>query len=73
MGKIKSKLIRRTTRTLSQKGILFTDKFEDNKKLLGDVLPSKKIRNQIAGLAAKIKMYEKAKELKLQKTLSKSA
>jgi ribosomal protein S17E len=73
MGKIKSKLIRRTTRTLSQKGIVFTEKFEDNKKLLGDVLPSKKIRNQIAGLAAKIKMYEKAQELKLQKTLAKSA
>lgn len=70
MGKIKSKLIRRTTHTLSQKGILFTDNFNDNKKLLGDnVLPSKKLRNQIAGLAAKIKKYEKVQELKLQKTL----
>lgn len=56
MGKIKSKLIRRTTNTLLKEDIEFTESFEENKRLLGNkIMPSKKIRNQIAGLLAKIK------------------
>ena len=70
MGKIKSKLIRRTAQTLIQKGVIFNDKFENNKGVLGTILPSKKIRNQIAGLLAKTKKFEKIQELKLQKTLA---
>ena len=52
MGKIKSKLIRRTANTLLKKDIAFSESFEENKKLLGRSLPSKKIRNQTAGLLA---------------------
>jgi len=48
MGKIKSKLVRRTTDTLIKKGIIFTERFEDNKGVLGNTMPSKKIRNQIS-------------------------
>ena len=60
MGKIKSKLIRRTTNTLLKEDIKFTESFEENKRLLGNkIMPSKKIRNQIAGLLAKIKKQEK--------------
>jgi len=70
MGKIKSKLVRRTAQTLMQKGIGFTDGFVENKRILGMILPSKKIRNQLAGLLAKTKKYEKIQELKLQKTLA---
>ena len=55
MGKIKSKLIRRTAKTLASRGIVFRDTFEENKKILGNELPSKKIRNQIAGLLTQIK------------------
>jgi ribosomal protein S17E len=62
MGKIKSKLIRRTANTLLKKSIEFTEKFEKNKKLLVNTLPSKKIRNQTAGLLAKIKKQEKEKK-----------
>ena len=59
MGKIKSKLIRRTTNTLLKEDIDFTESFEENKRLLGNkIMPSKKIRNQIAGLLAKIKKQE---------------
>ncbi|MCH8244604.1 30S ribosomal protein S17e [Patescibacteria group bacterium] len=59
MGKIKSKLIRRTTNTLLKEDIEFTESFEENKRLLGNkIMPSKKIRNQIAGLLAKIKKQE---------------
>lgn len=69
MGKIKSKLIRRTAKTLASRGIIFRDTFEENKKILGNELPSKKIRNQIAGLLTQIKKQEKLQELKLQKML----
>tara|TARA_Y100000034_G_scaffold117525_1_gene157083 strand:- start:608 stop:802 length:195 start_codon:yes stop_codon:yes gene_type:complete len=62
MGKIKSKLIRRTANTLLKKSIEFTEKFEKNKKLLVNTLPSRKIRNQTAGLLAKIKKQEKEKK-----------
>ena len=58
MGKIKSKLIRRTANTLLKKDIEFTESFEKNKKLLVNTLPSRKIRNQTAGLLAKIKKQE---------------
>lgn len=63
MGKIKSKLVRRTAATLMKRGINFTDSFEENKKMLGsDTMPSRKIRNQLAGLLAKIKKLEKARK-----------
>ncbi len=73
MGKIKSKLIRRTAKELVKRGIVFTDAFEKNKKILGNTLPSKKIRNQIAGLMTKTVKMEKLKELKLQEQISKRA
>ena len=60
MGKIKSKLIRRTADTLLKKEIGFTKSFEENKRILGNTMPSKKIRNQIAGLLAKIKKQEES-------------
>jgi len=59
MGKIKSKLIRRTANTLLKKEIEFTESFEENKNIIGNTMPSKKIRNQIAGLLAKIKKQER--------------
>lgn len=61
MGKIKSKLIRRTANTLLKEEIGFTKSFEENKRLLGNTMPSRKIRNQIAGLLAKIKKQEKSR------------
>jgi len=68
MGKIKSKLIRRTANTLLKKDIEFTENFEDNKRMLGnDTMPSKKLRNQIAGLLGKIKKQEMVKAEALKK------
>ena len=67
MGKSKSKLIRRSANTLVEKGISFTEKFEENKKILGTFLPSKKIRNQIAGLLAKSMKHKRQHEEKLHK------
>ncbi len=55
MGKIKSKLIKRTTNELMKKGVEFSESFEENKKILGKTMPSKKIRNQMAGFLARLK------------------
>ncbi len=55
MGKIKTKLIKRTAQKLIKKGIKFSESFEENKKILGDTLPSKKIRNQVAGFITRTK------------------
>ena len=62
MGKIKSKLVRRTANNLMEKDLDFSDSFDENKKILGNNLPSKKIRNQLAGLIGKIKKQEKLKK-----------
>lgn len=67
MGKIKTKLIKRTAETLDKEGIEFTEDFEKNKKILGKVMPSKKIRNQIAGYLSRLKKTEnKRKEEMMQ-------
>jgi ribosomal protein S17E len=55
MGRIKSKLVKRTAHIMLREENVFTDKFEDNKKVLKGLIPSKKIRNQLAGYIARIK------------------
>lgn len=60
MGKIKSRIIKRTGENLLKQGINFSKSFEENKKILGnDTMPSKKLRNQIAGYAVRLKKIEK--------------
>lgn len=63
MGKIKSKLIKRSAHELMKQGIEFTGKFEKNKKILGDTMPSKKIRNQVSGYVTRLKKAESVSEL----------
>jgi len=55
MGRIKSKLVKRTAHSLLKEENKFTEGFNDNKQLLKNSMPSKKIRNQIAGYIARIK------------------
>ena len=59
MGKIKSKMVKRSANTLIKEGIEFTEDFEKNKKILKDTMPSKKLRNQMAGFLSKIKKQER--------------
>ena len=60
MGRIKSKLIKRTSRQLLEKSDeSFGKTFEENKKALGNTLPGKKTRNKIAGYIARIKKNTK--------------
>ncbi len=65
MGKIKTKLIKRTAKKLVEKGIKFNESFEKNKKILGNTMPSKKIRNQIAGYLSRLKKAEVQKKAEL--------
>ena len=56
MGRVKSKLIKRTGSALLNEGMFVID-FEQNKKILKDLMPSKKIRNQVAGyISRKMKL-----------------
>ena len=60
MGRIKSTLIKRTSRQLVEKTPeSFGKEFEGNKKALGNNLGSKKMRNQIAGYITRIKKNTK--------------
>lgn len=54
MGRIKSKLIKRTGNNLLDDD-KFNGDFNDNKKVLGNLMPSKKIRNQVAGFITRKK------------------
>ncbi len=68
MGKIKSKLIKRSAKSFIEKGVEFTENFEKNKKILRNTMPSKKLRNQMAGFLSKTIKQEKQKQLKMLKT-----
>jgi small subunit ribosomal protein S17e len=54
MGRIKSTLIKKATKQLLAKDIKFTNDFETNKKMLKDSMPSKPIRNKVAGYITRL-------------------
>ena len=58
MGRIKSALIKRTARNLLKEENKFSEDFNKNKNLLADTMPSKRIRNQIAGYITRLKKQE---------------
>ncbi len=66
MGKIKSKVVRRTADSLLQKDIEFNENFDDNKKILANTMPSKKLRNQLAGFLSRLKKQERISRPKLE-------
>ncbi len=68
MGKIKSKLIKRTANTLVKEGVEFNSEFERNKKILANSMPSKKMRNQTAGYLVRIKKQEEKNKLRPEKS-----
>jgi ribosomal protein S17E len=59
MGKIKSRLVRRFTRKVTSEGIKFNKDFKKNKDILKGIMPSKKLRNQAAGLFSRIEKMKK--------------
>lgn len=55
MGRIKSTLVKRTSRKLIEKSPeSFSKEFDQNKKSLGRTMPSKRIRNKIAGYITRL-------------------
>jgi ribosomal protein S17E len=58
MGRIKSALIKRTARSLLKEQNKFEVGFEKNKSLLNRSMPSKRLRNRIAGYITRIKRNE---------------
>ena len=60
MGRIKTSLIKRTSKQLVEETPeSFSKDFEQNKKSLGNTMPSKRIRNMVAGYIARIKKNTK--------------
>lgn len=56
MGRIKSTLVKRTSKQLIEKSPeSFSSDFEKNKKVLANLMPSKRLKNRIAGYIARIK------------------
>jgi len=54
MGRIKSVLVKRTAKKLvEEEG--FSEDFDKNKKALGKTMPSKSLRNKIAGYISRLK------------------
>ncbi len=72
MGKIKTKLIKRTSERLVGAKISFKEDFDSNKKILSNEMPSKKVRNQIAGYISRLKKVEKKKQEELDKAINNS-
>jgi len=59
MGRIKSALIKRTAKNLMKEENSFSNNFENNKKLLADTMPSKRLRNKIAGYITRLEKNKK--------------
>ncbi|MEK6855295.1 MAG: 30S ribosomal protein S17e [Nanoarchaeota archaeon] len=55
MGRIKSTMIKRTGEQLVELVDVFTGDFEQNKKFLKNTMPSKSIRNKVAGYIVRLK------------------
>jgi small subunit ribosomal protein S17e len=65
MGRIKSKIVKRTTKSLlKEDNSVFTGMFDENKNSLRNIglTPSKKVRNQIAGYITRIRKKENSRK-----------
>ena len=67
MGRIKSKLIKRTGRELLEDSDKFSDNFDSNKRVLSGTMPSKKIRNQLAMIGTKDSTFDEIVQKLLEK------
>ena len=54
MGRIKNSLVKRTAKGLLKEENKFSGEFNNNKRHLGSNMPSKRLRNQIAGYITRI-------------------
>jgi ribosomal protein S17E len=66
MGKIKSKMMRKASREIMKEDVGVSKDFEHNKTILGNTMPSKRMRNKIAGLLSRMKRQEEKKKKELE-------
>ncbi len=59
MGRIKQLMVKRASKELMVKEASFVEDFAPNKIILGRTMPSKKVRNKIAGYIARLKKAER--------------
>lgn len=59
MGRIKQLMVKRASKELMNKESSFEEDFTPNKRILGSTMPSKKVRNKIAGYIARLKKAER--------------
>ncbi len=72
MGRIKSLMVKRAARQLLNEDV-FNGEFENNKKYLRNTMPSKPIRNKIAGYISRLmkaKAQKQAEEAKAAAALN---
>lgn len=60
MGRIKSTLIKKASRQLLEGDNKFNEHFDNNKKVLVEGMPSKSMRNKIAGYIGRLVRMKKA-------------
>ena len=68
MGRIKNALVKRTARSLMKVENKFNETFENNSAILGSSMPSKRLRNQIAGYVTRVNK-DKLKKTKSEKPI----
>jgi len=62
MGRIKQQMVKRAASELFATVEEFSEDFDKNKKLLKDTMPSKKVRNKVAGQLVRLSRYKRQKE-----------
>ena len=76
MGRIKQQMVKRTTKELMTKDLPFSEDFDHDKRMLGNTMPSKKVRNKIEGYIARLhkanQVSAKAEALRLATTPAQS-
>ncbi|MEK6885412.1 MAG: 30S ribosomal protein S17e [Nanoarchaeota archaeon] len=68
MGRIKNSLVKRTAKGLLKEENKFSEEFNNNKRHLGSNMPSKRLRNQIAGYITRINTNAKKKKTQQKET-----
>jgi ribosomal protein S17E len=66
MGRTKSAMVKRASRKMLEEENQFKTKFEDNKKVLGHTMPSKLVRNKVAGYLARLKRMQLKDQIQLK-------
>ncbi|MBU0907187.1 MAG: 30S ribosomal protein S17e [Nanoarchaeota archaeon] len=63
MGRIKSLMIRKAASELFTTSEGFSEDFDKNKKILKDTMPSKSVRNKVAGQIARLAKQKRQTEI----------